>query len=448
MPETEDQKEEKAFSPSRSSLYLIPTRETGLWGGIAIILLTIVALIVVNSRIGEDFTELLKTKFFLGFKDGIRINLSLKKWINDGLMVIFFFVAGLEIKREIAVGELSTWRKASLPLMAAIGGMLVPGLIFLFFNWDQPHIHAWGVPVATDIAYSLGILALLGSRVPASLKLFLLALAIFDDLGAILIIAFFYGHDVDLYWLGGGILCFISLMAIGLAKVNFLRVYFIPGIIMWVCFLYSGIHPTIAGVLFAMTIPVYPKFKSDTFLRLLKLRTNSLSETQIERENPLTEKAQRDLIENIRVETKRSNPPLIRLENGLSTFSTFVVVPLFVLANAGVVIPDNILEPFRDPLGLGITLGLLLGKTSGIMLFTWGSVKLGLGELPKALSWSNIFGVSMLAAIGFTMSLFITNLAIAEPGAISISKISILTASFTASLLGFLYLRFTLRKPQ
>jgi NhaA family Na+:H+ antiporter len=273
-----------------------------------------------------------------------------------------------------------------------------------------------------------------------------MALAIFDDIGAVSIIAVFYSSDISLYWLLGGLGVFMLLVIFNRLRVKFLRLYLIPGILLWICFLYSGVHPTIAGVLLAFTIPAHPQFNSKTFLKMLKLRANSLAKTDIESKNPLTEKAQGDLIEQIRVETKHSNPPLTRLENRLGAFSSFVVIPLFVLANAGVVIEDGFWKVFAEPLSLGILVGLLAGKTIGVTLFTWLGVKSGLVDLPAKLGWIEVLAAGMLAAIGFTMSLFITNLAIDTREAIDISKISILTASFVAAAASYILLSVLYRK--
>jgi NhaA family Na+:H+ antiporter len=413
--------------------------------GIVMIITTTLAVIIANSPWSDEFHHLLLDKFIIGCLPGPQLELSLEEWINDGLMVMFFFMAGLEMKREIAVGELSTGKKAALPLFAAVGGMIVPALIFVSINYNEPHLKGWGIPIATDIAYSLGILGLLAKRVPRELRTFLIALAIFDDLGAILVIAIFYSSSISFLWLGGGILAFGALMVLNRFNVKLLRFYALLGFVMWVCFLYSGIHPTIAGVLLAIAIPSKAVFESQQFLERTKERIEALSKTSIQKLDPLTEKAQGDIIERIRLETKRSNPPLIRVENQFRKFNSFFVVPMFVIANAGVTFKGRSLELITEPLTLGIILGLLVGKVLGITFFSWLAVRFKISNLPENLGFKRILGVSFIAGIGFTMSLFITHLAFDDRAAIDAAKIGILLASLVAGIIGFLFLRNQLR---
>jgi NhaA family Na+:H+ antiporter len=402
---------------------------------------TILAMGLANSPLKETFHHILQNHLALGFPDGPMIELSLEEWINDGLMVVFFFVAGLEIKKEIVVGELSTPGKAALPFFAALGGMLVPAAFFFAFNWNEPHINGWGIPLATDIAYSLGILGLLANRLPAEARIFLIALAIFDDLGAILIIAVFYSSDISWLWLAGGGICVVGLIALNAYRVKMLRFYLFVGIALWLCFLYSGVHPTIAGVLLALTIPVKPTLSSDFFIRRSKERIEALSDMVTDETIPVDEEEQLLEIDRLRLESKRSNPPLIRAENALREFNSFVVLQLFVLANAGVVLNENFYEAYGQPLGLGILTGLLLGKLIGVVSFSWLSIKAGFARIQEDLKFKIIPGLGLLAGMGFTMSLFITHLGLEDESAINTSKIAIITASLLSGLAGFLYLR-------
>lgn len=422
-------------------LTFFPKINIDRYTGVGMIATTIVTLLLANSPYATQFHHVLEKQLFLGFTEGININLSLEAWINDGLMVVFFFMAGLEIKKEIVVGELSSPGKAALPLFAALGGMVVPAAIFLAFNWNQPYVDGWGIPLATDIAYSLGILGLLGKRIKPEVRIFLIALAIFDDLGAILIIAFFYSSEINWLWLAGGGASLVALMLLNGFGVRMLRFYFIVGLVLWVCFLYSGVHPTIAGVLFALTIPVTSTISSQSFLIKARLRLQSLAKTDLKSKNPLTEKAQEEIIEQVRMESKRSNPPLIRAEHSLREFNSFVVLPLFVLANAGVSFSSDFYTVYKDPLALGIIGGLLVGKVLGIYGFSWVGIKLRLASRPSLLRMKDILGAGCLAGIGFTMSLFITNLGLTDPAAIDTAKIAILTASLVSGLLGYFFLK-------
>jgi len=429
-------------------LKLIPVINVERSTGLAMIGTTLIAMILANSPVADGFHHLLEDQLVLGFPDGPILELSIEKWINDGLMVIFFFMAGLEIKKEIVVGELSTPSKAALPLMAALGGMLLPALIFFAFNLNEPFINGWGIPVATDIAYSLGILGLLSKNLPSEARIFLIALAIFDDLGAILIIAFFYSSEINWLMLAGGGLCLVALMSLNYFKIKMLRFYLITGITLWICFLYSGVHPTIAGVILALTIPVKPTLSSTALLQKVKHRISGLSEQISEADDLLDEADQLDQIERLRLESKRSNPPLIRAENNLREFNSFVVLPLFVLVNAGVELSNEFYSTYQEPLSLGIVGGLLLGKVAGVTGFSWLGIKTGIAKRPEGLKFALIPGLGLLAGIGFTMSLFITHLGLENASAIRTAKIAILTASLVAGTLGFFYLKLYSRKKQ
>jgi NhaA family Na+:H+ antiporter len=416
-------------------------RETA--GGLLLIAATIIALIIGNSSWATAYHHFLKDEFLFKLTGHFTFSLTIEEWINDGLMAVFFLAAGMELKREIMVGELSSFKKASLPLMAALGGMVVPALIFASFNAHSESAGGWGIPMATDIAYSLGIIALLGKRVPAQLKIFLVALAIADDLGAILVIALFYSKDISLLFLGSGMAVFLLLLLMNRLRVNNLFWYILAGIVLWYCFLNSGIHPTIAGVLFAISIPVKPKLDSKLLKDRIGKHASDLEKTNIETRDPMEDRRQRKILRAIKRDAQNARPPLLKLENALIDFNVFLIIPIFALANAGVKLDLNLTEVVSSSLGLGIILGLSLGKVLGISIFAFLGEKLGISELHPSLRWKHIVGIGMIAGIGFTMSLFITNLAFSDPELIKVSKISILIASFIAAIAGVLILLFT-----
>ena len=364
-------------------------------GGILLLLCVAISLILGNSEYSESFSNFLATKTGakLGYFDMIYTNSA---WINDGLMAIFFLLVGLEIKRELIEGELSSTQKATLPVMAAIGGMIVPAFIYFIFNKNEPTASGWGIPMATDIAFALAILALLGKNVPASLKIFLAALAIVDDLGAILVIAIFYTDQI--HWqemlIAGGI--FALLLGLNYFKVKSLWFYLIPGIFLWYFVHHSGIHATIAGVLLAFTIP-----------------TNDTDELS----------------------------PLEKLEHFLTRPVSFIIMPIFALANTNITFVEGMIEGLISPLGLGIVFGLFVGKTIGITLLSYVAVKMKWAKLPTGANWKHIIGMGMLAGIGFTMSIFISMLSFNDALHIIEAKFSILCASVLSGLIGFFFLK-------
>ena len=419
-------------------------RETA--GGIFLIIATIVALLLANSQWAGAYHHFLGDELLFEFSEHLSFGLTIEEWINDGLMAIFFLVAGLELKREVMVGELSSIKKASAPLLAALGGMAVPALIFISLNLGTENIKGWGIPMATDIAYSLGIIGLLGKNVPRQLKTFLIALAIADDIGAILVIALFYSNELSWIYLGSGMGAFGLLLLMNWTGVKNLIWYIIIGIILWYCFLNSGIHPTIAGVLFAITIPIVPKLDSKILKERTATNVTNLEKTELEKLNPLQDKKQQIILKAIKTDTENSRPPLLKLENSLVDFNSFFIIPIFAVANAGVELDVNLIEVVSGSLGLGILLGLAIGKVTGIGIFTLIGQKLGVSELHITLNWKHIIGIGMIAGIGFTMSLFITNLAFNDQELIKISKISILIASLLAAIGGAVILLLTSNK--
>jgi len=416
--------------------------------GILLITTTIVALYLANSQYAEAYHSFWEKEFMVGF---LHLNIShpLHVWINDGLMAMFFFVVGLEIKREIYAGQLSSFKKAALPICAALGGMIIPGLIFLFINWNLDTADGWGIPMATDIAFSLGILALLGNRVPIGAKIFLTTFAIVDDLGAVLIIALFYSSDISVISLVvGGI--FLTIMfganVLGVKKGWFYAILGIGGL--WVSFLLSGIHPTISGVLAAFAIPA----KSNISLSKLSLKLKYLVSIKFMdpefRENKFTIVSSKnvELITTIKKTSHDAIPPLQWLEKQLTPWAYYVIMPIFVLANAGVTIKGVENELLSSPVSLGIICGLIFGKVIGINLFCWLAVKCKIASLPLKTNWKNLIGIGFLGGMGFTMSLFITGLAFSSSEIISQATLGIFVASIVSGVLGFFILKFTLGK--
>jgi NhaA family Na+:H+ antiporter len=400
-------------------------------GGILLLAAAALALIWANSPWGQGYFELWATylKIELG---NLVLKESLLHWVNDGLMVIFFFLVGLEIKREILVGELASPRRAALPLIGAIGGMVLPALIYVAFNLGRPGEAGWGIPMATDIAFVLGILTLLSSRVPASLKIFFTALAIADDLGAVLVLAIFYSGDISWVALGVGAAFLAILVVLNLGRVRHPMPYALLGVGLWLAFLQSGIHPTIAGVLLALTIPARSRVETQAFMAQCTSALGGLERGDAEEARRRRQAA----AQTLEVIAERIQTPLQRLERTLNPWVAYLVVPVFALANAGVDLSGNLLEALVQPVSLGIILGLLLGKSLGITLFAWLAVKLGLADLPYGVGWPQLFAASWLAGIGFTMALFIASSAFAQPALLDLAKASILIASGLAAVIG------------
>jgi len=402
-------------------------------GGVVLLACTVCALAWANSSWSESYFSLWEEHFSIGV-GSVSLSKTLLHWINDGLMVIFFFFVGLEIKREILVGELSSLKKAMLPILAAIGGMIGPALIYLAFNSGYPEFsHGWGIPMATDIAFALGILALLGSKVPPGLKVFLAALAIVDDMGAVLVIAMFYTSELSFLMLaiGGGFL--LLLVLVNRFNVHSTAVYVILGIGLWFCFLESGVHATVAGVLLAMTIPVRSKIDKEQFLNDASLVIDDLKQNK-------TLKNENELIHHIALLSEKVQSPLHRFEHALHPYVAFLIMPFFAIANAGVKIEGNIFDALFSPVGLGVFLGLIIGKQVGIYSFVWLSVKTKLAVLPQNVSWGMIYATTWLCAIGFTMALFIASLAFETYEPLVISKIAILFASTCSAIVGLILL--------
>ncbi len=363
--------------------------------GIVLIVCTVVSMILANSALGSSYIEFFTNLFdpkgghHLDFY-GLHLPNSWLLWINDGFMVVFFFLVGMEIKRELTTGELASIRQSLLPVLAAVGGMLVPALVYAIFNNATDYHLGWGIPMATDIAFSLGVLSLLGSRVPLPLKIFLTALAIIDDLGAILTIAIFYTDELHTVYLLGGAGVLVLLLLLNFFKVQRIIFYIIPGLVLWYCIFNSGIHATIAGVLLAFCIPL---------------------------------------------------KKIAHLEHKLHDPVNFIIMPLFALANTAIIFPSDITAAFSHTVSYGIIAGLVLGKPLGIFGMSYLAVKLRVASLPADTTWKQLWGVGMIAGIGFTMSIFIASLAFSEAEIQVVSIMSVILASVVASLAGFIFLR-------
>lgn len=370
-------------------------------GGIILFFCVIISLIIANSPLGAGFNNLLEHQ--IGFNtDSIHLKYSVALWINDGLMAIFFLLVGLEIKRELVEGELASPKKAALPIICAIGGALIPAGIYMLLNNGTATASGWGIPMATDIAFALAVITMLGKSVPASLKIFLAALAIVDDLLAILVIALFYSAELNFIYLAyaGAILLLLVLFnRFGVKNIAF---YLIPGVFIWYFVHHSGIHATIAGVLTALTLPTTPDAKES---------------------------------------------PLEKLEHTLVKPVNFLIIPLFALANTNIHFEDGMVEGLFSSLGMGIVLGLLVGKPIGIFLLSWLSVRFKICQLPEGANWTHIIGVGLLAGIGFTMSIFIALLSFADPDTVAVAKFAILAASLLSGVIGFILLKMVSRKP-
>ncbi|MGD2206621.1 MAG: Na+/H+ antiporter NhaA [Anaerolineae bacterium] len=400
-------------------------------GGILLLAATVLALVWANSVWGSGYFEVWETYLKIELGD-LALKESLLHWVNDGLMVIFFFLVGLEIKREILVGELASPRKAALPLAAAVGGMLLPASIYVLFNLGGEGGSGWGIPMATDIAFLLGLLTVLGSRIPVSLKVFFTALAIADDLGAVLVIALFYSGEISWIALGVAAVFLAFLVVLNRGRVRHPLPYALLGIGLWLAFLQSGIHPTIAGVLLALTIPARTPVRASAFVAQCTAALGGLEPDAHAEEN----RRQQAAAQTLEAIAERIQTPLQRLERTLNPWVAYLVVPIFALANAGVGLGGNLAEALTNPVSLGILAGLVLGKPLGVTLFSWLAVRLGIADLPFDVTWSQLFAASWLAGIGFTMSLFIASSAFAG-ALLDTAKVSILAASLVAGGIGF-----------
>jgi NhaA family Na+:H+ antiporter len=410
-------------------------------GGIVLIVATVAALVWANSPWGASYAALWGSKLTVGLGD-FSLSKDLTHWINDGLMAIFFLVVGLEIKREVLVGELSSIRGAALPVAAAVGGAVAPAAIYVAINAGTEGAAGWGIPMATDIAFALGVLALLGERVPLSLKVFLTALAIVDDIVAVLVIALFYTSDISWSALVVGALFLVALLVANLIGVGRTLVYALLGVGLWLAFLLSGVHATIAGVLLAFTVPASSFINPDQFLERSRYVLDHFEQAGEKGGNVLTNEERQAALHALNEATYELEPPLHELEHALHPWVVFAIMPLFAFANAGVLLGGGIAGALTNPVALGIVAGLVVGKQLGITLFAWLAVKSGVSELPRGIRWRQVYGASWLAGIGFTMSLFISDLAFPDSGQlVDTAKLAILAASLIAGVGGWTILR-------
>jgi Na+:H+ antiporter, NhaA family len=415
-------------------------------GGILLLACTLLALVWANSPWSSYYEKFGHTDALVGFGSRV-LTESLHFWINDGLMAFFFFLVGLEIKRETLIGELASFRQAALPMSAAVGGVIAPALIYWAINRGTPTVTGWGVPMATDIAFALGIMALLGSRVPPSLKLFLAALAIVDDIIAVLVIALFYTSTISWRHLAAAAVCLILAMIANKIGITSTVVYALIGVGLWLAMLHSGIHATLAGVMLAFTIP------ARTQLNPAKFFANSseiLTRFQAA-DDPSSEyfsSGQQVAFNELEEQCGAAQPPLQRIEHGLQPWVSLLIMPLFALVNAGVNIRGFGLASLTHPVTLGIVLGLVMGKPLGITLMSWLFVVTKIAVKPASLSWVQIHGAAWLGGIGFTMSLFISALAFANEDLLAIAKVAIILGSVIAGIVGSVILIKTASKPK
>jgi NhaA family Na+:H+ antiporter len=408
--------------------------DTAASGGLVLLAAALTALAWANSPFAHSYHDLWHTAFSIGIGEFV-VSQPLEVWINDGLMAVFFFVVGLEIKREVLTGELSTFRQASLPVAAAVGGMIVPALIYASWNYGTPEISGWGIPMATDIAFALGVLALLGKRVPVSLRVFLTASAIVDDLGAVLVIAIFYTAQISGLALAAGLAGLAVMALANRLGVRSTLAYLLIGLGVWAAFLASGVHATIAGVLTAMTIPARSVLDEDKFVAAGRDFLDAIDDDDAVQERKFA------VVHALETSCEHVQTPLLRLEHALHPWVAFVIMPIFALANAGIPLGTDFVESLAAPVTIGVAVGLIIGKQIGVTLFTWLAVRSGLAVLPATMSWRSVSGLAWLAGIGFTMSIFIAGLAFDSADTLLEAKAGILGASLIAGVTGYLLLR-------
>lgn len=406
--------------------------------GIVLLISVIIAIIWANSSFHDSYHHLWELKLSVGFDSHV-LSQPLHIWINDGLMAIFFFVIGLELKREFMDGELSTVSKALLPMLAALGGMLVPALIYYSMNMGTDAAHGWGIPMATDIAFALALLSMAGKHVPSSVKVFLSALAVADDLGAVLVIAFFYTSQVDFVALAIAVGFVLALLAGNYLGIRTSIFYMVLGIAVWLCFLMSGVHATLAGVIVAFTIPAITRIDEKHYAGRLEQLAKKF-EDEVPTNSTLLTTEQIHLIQDVKHLSLAAETPLQKIEYALHPWVAFLIMPLFALSNSGIQIGANFLNALINPVSFGVIAGLVVGKCVGIFMFTWVMVKAGVGKLPFLATWKHMFGISLLGGVGFTMSLFISGLAFENPQHVDQAKYGILIASVIAGILGSLVL--------
>ena len=410
-------------------------------GGIVIVVAAIVALIWANV-LTTAYADFWDTDLTLDL-DFLTLDETLHGWVNDALMVIFFFVIALEIKREAVHGELRDPRHAALPVIAALGGMLVPILIFSAINAGGEGAKGWGIPVATDIAFALGVLALVGNRIPVQLKIFLLTLAVADDIGGILIIAVFLSDDLSVAWLLGAGATVVGILVMQRGGIRPIVAYIPVGIVLWLCVFESGVEATIAGVVLGLLTPAHPLYQQRGLDASLRDHLNAYDEAVAQPDSPQSQEKEAEALRSMEHLTREALSPLERLEESVQPWSAFLDHPrLFALANAGIVLSGDILtDALKSELAWGVFLGLVVGKTIGVVGFSVLAVRLGVATKPAAITWPDVTGVALLAGVGFTVAIFIAGLSFADQLLVENAKIGIFAASLVAALLGFVGLR-------
>ncbi len=436
---------EKAFDKVLTPLEDFIHRQTT--SGILLMLCAVIALYIANSQWSEVYYEILKLKFTIGVP-GFELSKSIHHWINDGLMAMFFFVIGLELKREILVGELADPKQAILPIVAAVGGMLVPVLIYLGFNPEGDTFNGWGIPMATDIAFALGTLALLGNRIPKNLLTFLVALAIVDDLGAVLVIAIFYTETINIPALATAAAMLILLVSLNMGGIRRPLPYVLLGIILWIAMLKSGVHATLAGIFLAFTIPMRPKYNPAHFLEHINDMVEKIKLSYQKEENIVKNDELRSRVRALEEGVHLVQAPAQVIERTMHLPSAYIIIPVFSLANAGIPIDWNSFSSIvTHPVSMGIAAGLVFGKLIGIAGFSWLAIQFGLTSYPKGVNFKHIIGVALMGGIGFTMSIFIAELGFAHSAEdLLMAKTGILLASVIAGVSGFVWLYFTASK--
>jgi NhaA family Na+:H+ antiporter len=427
--------------------------DTSAASGVVMLGMALVALVWANSDAAETYVQFWNAVVSVEVGSLFHIELTVRAWINDLFMGLFFFVVALEIKRELVRGELADLRSAALPAIAAIGGMVVPALIYTAFNAGGEGSSGWGIPMATDIAFAIGVLSLLGRRIPSSLVVFLLSLAIVDDLGAILVIAVFYTASVSFEWLAVAVGTLLAAYVMKRQDVRSLLPYIALAGVCWFALHESGVHATLAGVTFGLLTPSHAFYDRRFFRARVERVVDQVEEAEADAghhgaiEDHEAEEA--DALDTLVTVALESQPPLDRLERRLVPWTSFLIVPVFALANAGVAVSfGDLADVFAEPVTLGVMFGLVFGKAIGIFAFTWAAVRLGVGRMPVGASWRQVLGVAMLGGIGFTVALFVTELAFDHGAIADQARIGILAASLVAGVLGYLFLRLVSKAPE
>jgi NhaA family Na+:H+ antiporter len=417
--------------------------------GIGLLLLgTVLALIAANSPLAEAYEHFWETEFTIGTVDGFGVTTSLRHWVNDGLMALFFFIVGLEIKREVLVGEMRSPRQAALPISAAIGGAVIPAAIFIALNAGGPAVHGWGIPMATDTAFSLGVISLLGTRVRPLLLVFLTAFAIVDDILAVLVIAVFYTAQINWIWLGVALLLLVLLGVANFAGFHGWPIYAFVGLVVWFAVYKSGVHATFAGVLVALTVPARSWINPSEFLTRAKQSIEDFEAACFIAPSILSNEPQQQATQRLEKLCEDVETPMTHLQHRLNPWVAYGILPIFAFANAGIPLLHGLGEAFASRETWGVIAGLVIGKPLGIVLFAWLAVKLGIAIKPRAITWTHVVGVGLLGGIGFTISLFVAELAFEDRAIADASRVGILFGSIIAGVIGYFVLRAVLPPPR